>query len=216
VLVRLLDLGGPAGASAAACWQRLLVRVLIVDGYNVIHAWPDLRSALDRAGLEESRRLLIAALAEFAAVRGVEVTVVFDGPRQAVAAPAEVVDGVTVRFGGASGSADFVIERLAYESSRAGLAGDVVVATSDRLQRDMVRAMGVATVDARTLEAEVRGALRELGQDAERLRDQARFARRLEDRLDPDVRARLEAMRRGETAERPRPEVSPPADRQDV
>jgi predicted RNA-binding protein with PIN domain len=196
------------------------VRALIVDGYNVIHAWSDLKSALDRAGLEESRRLLIAALGEYGAVRGVRVTVVFDGPRQAVASPAEVVDGVTVRFGGASGSADHVIERLAYEASRAGLAGDVVVATSDRLQRDMVRAMGLATIDSRSLEAEVRGALGELGRDAERLRDQARFARRLEDRLDPGVRARLEAMRRGERAEPPPmpagPEVSTPADRQDV
>ena len=175
------------------------MRVLIVDGYNVIHAWPELKSALDSAGLEESRRLLTALLAEYAAVRGVRVTVVFDGPRTSVASPPEVVDGVTIRFGGASGSADHVIERLAYKASQAGRASDVVVATSDRLQRDMVRAMGVPTIDARSLEAEVRGALGELGRDAERTRDQARFARRLEDRLDPDVRARLEAIRRGES-----------------
>lgn len=192
------------------------MRILIVDGYNVIHAWPDLRSALDRAGLEESRRLLIAALAEFSAVRAVKVTVVFDGPKTASASPEEVVDGVTVRFGGVSGSADHVIERLAYQASRAGTAGDVVVATSDRLQRDMVRAMGVATIDARSLEGEVRGALSELGRDAERLRDQARFARRLEDRLDSDVRARLEALRRGLPADPPPDaEVSPGPDRMD-
>jgi uncharacterized protein len=181
------------------------MRVLIVDGYNVIHAWADLKAALDRGGLEEARRLLIAALAEYRAVRGVAVTVVFDGPRQAVATAPEVVDGVTVRFGGASGSADHVIERLAYQASRQGLAGDVVVATSDRLQRDMVRAMGVATIDTRSLETEVRGALGELVRDVDRLRTQASFARRLEDRLDPDVRARLEAMRRGQ----PLPGVDP-------
>jgi hypothetical protein len=192
------------------------MRVLIVDGYNIIHAWPDLKSALDRAGLEESRRLLIAALAEYGAVRGMQVTVVFDGPRTATASPAEVVDGVTVRFGGASGSADHVIERLAYKAQRAGVAGDVMVATSDRLQRDMVRAMGVATIDARSLETEVKGALGELGRDAERLRDQAQFARRLEDRLDPHVRARLEAMRRGGPPSIPPPaEVSPPPERMD-
>jgi predicted RNA-binding protein with PIN domain len=185
------------------------MRALIVDGYNVIHAWPELRSALDRGGLEESRRLLTAALAEYAAVRGVEVTVVFDGPRTSTASPAEVVDGVTVRFGGASGSADHVIERLAYQAAQAGRAGDVVVATSDRLQRDMVRAMGVPTIDARSLEQEVKGALTELGRDAERTRHQARVARRLEDALDPDVRARLEALRRGSA------EVSPPPERMD-
>jgi uncharacterized protein len=181
------------------------MRALIVDGYNVIHAWTDLRSALDRAGLEESRRLLIAALAEYGAVRGVQITVVFDGPRRAVATGPETVDGVTVRFGGVSGSADHVIERLAYQASRQGLAADVVVATSDRLQRDMVRAMGVSTMDVRSLEAEVRGALGELTRDAERLRTQAGFARRLEDRLDADVRARLEAMRRGQPPPEPPP-----------
>jgi predicted RNA-binding protein with PIN domain len=192
------------------------MRVLIVDGYNVIHAWPALKSALDGAGLEESRRLLIAMLAEYGAVRGVKVTVVFDGPRTATASPAEVVDGVTVRFGGASGSADHVIERLAYKASQAGRAAEVVVATSDRLQRDMVRAMGVPTVDARSLEQEVRGALGELGRDAERMRDQARFARRLEDRLDPDVRARLEAIRRGSAGPPPpQTEVSGPPERMD-
>ena len=145
-------------------------------------------------------------------MRGVEITVVFDGPRTAVISPAEIVDGVTVRFAGASGSADHVIERLAYQASRAGLSGDVAVATSDRLQRDMVRAMGVATIDARSLETEVRSALGELARDAERLRDQARFARRLEDSLDADVRARLEALRRGRPCE---PEVSPPSERTD-
>ena len=182
------------------------MRALIVDGYNVIHAWPDLRSALDRGGLQESRRLLVAALAEYGAVRGVQVTVVFDGPRQPVTIGPEIVDGVSVRFGGPSGNADHVIERLAYQASRHGLAGDVVVATSDRLQRDMVRAMGVSTIDARSLEVEVRGALGELARDAERLRTQAGFAHRLEDRLDDDVRARLEAMRRGQ------PPPPPPAE----
>jgi predicted RNA-binding protein with PIN domain len=185
------------------------MRVLIIDGYNIIHAWPELRSALDKAGLEESRRLLIAALAEYGAVRGVQVTVVFDGPRSSTASPAEVVDGVTVRFGGASGSADHVIERLAYQASQAGRGTDVVVASSDRLVRDMVRAMGVPTMDARNLEQEVKGALAELGRDAERTRHQARFARRLEDGLDPEVRIRLEALRRGSA------EVSRPPERMD-
>jgi predicted RNA-binding protein with PIN domain len=192
------------------------MRVLIVDGYNIIHAWPELKSALDRSGLEESRRLLTAALAEYGAVRGVRVTVVFDAPPKRTASTAEVVDGVTVRFGGASGSADHVIERLAYKAARAGTAGEVMVATSDRLMRDMVRAMGVTTIDARSLEAEVRGALGELGRDAERLRDQAQFARRLEDRLDPEVRAALEAMRRGRPPTvPPAAEVSAPPERMD-
>jgi predicted RNA-binding protein with PIN domain len=174
------------------------VRVLIVDGYNVIHAWPSLKAVLKTAGLEEARRRLISELSEHAAVSQVRTTVVFDGPRQRQpSGPPEVVDGVTVMFSGRAGSADHLIERLAYDAARAGDAADVTVATSDRLQGDMVRAMGVSTIDARSLESEVRAALADTGTAAERTRDQARFARRIEHHVDAATRARLEELRRG-------------------
>lgn len=180
------------------------MRTLIVDGYNTIHAWPALKSALQSHGLEESRRRLVAALAEYAATERVRVTVVFDSPRGSRRAEVEeIVDGVEVRFSGGHESADHAIERLAYLATRGGPAEDVVVATSDRLQRDMVRAMGVTTMDARTLEAEVRAAATGTAERAGHLRDQAHHARRVEHHLDPAVRARLERMRRGEPPENP-------------
>lgn len=182
------------------------MRTLIVDGYNTIHAWPALKKALQTRGLEESRRRLIAALAEYAATERVRVTVVFDAPRGAARAQSEeVIDGVEVRFSGGSESADHVIERLAYLATRGGPVEDVVVATSDRLQRDMVRAMGVTTIDARTLEAEVGAAATGTAERATRLRDQAHNARRVEHHLSDEVRRRLERLRRGE------PPVPPPA-----
>ena len=170
--------------------------VLIVDGYNVIHAWPRLKALLAGGGGEEARRALIGELAEYAAVRQLRVIVVFDGPRRAASA-AEVIDGVSVVFSGRSGSADHLIERLAYEAARAGEAHEVMVATSDRLQRDMVRAMGVATIDAKGLEQEVSAARDQTDRAARSGREQSRFAHRVEDRLSPEVRRRLEAMRRG-------------------
>jgi predicted RNA-binding protein with PIN domain len=185
------------------------MRALIVDGYNTIHAWPSLRSALEAHGLEEARRRLITALAEFAATERVRVTVVFDAPRgTGRRATEEVIDGVQVRFTGGHDSADHVIERLAYLATRAGPAEDVVVATSDRLQRDMVRAMGVTTMDARTLEAEVRAAATGTTARATQLRDQADTARRVEHHLSEDVRRRLERIRRGEPPTPP-PNPSP-------
>jgi len=185
------------------------VRTLIVDGYNTVHAWPALRSVLHSHGLEEARTRLIAALAEYAATERVRVTVVFDAPRGPGRASEEMVDGVLVRFSGGHESADHVIERLAYLATRGGMAEDVVVATSDRLQRDMVRAMGVTTVDARTLEAEVSAAASGTAERASRLRDQAGNARRVEHHLSEEVRARLERLRRGESGEPAEP--PPPA-----
>jgi predicted RNA-binding protein with PIN domain len=188
------------------------MRVLIVDGYNTVHAWPSLRSALHSHGLEEARRRLIAALSAYAATEQVRVTVVFDAPRGAGRqATEEVIDGVAVRFSGGHDSADHVIERLAYLATRGGPAEDVVVATSDRLQRDMVRAMGVTTMDARTLEAEVRAAASGTAERSTRLRDQAHNARRIEHHLSDEVRARLERIRRGEPAEPPPSDDDAPA-----
>jgi predicted RNA-binding protein with PIN domain len=102
-----------------------------------------------------------------------------------------------VRFTGGHDTADHVIERLAYLATRNGPATDVVVATSDRLQRDMVRAMGVTTMDSRSLEAEVRAAAQTTQESARIMRDQADTARRIEHHLDADTRARLERLRRG-------------------
>lgn len=181
---------------------------LIVDGYNVIHAWPRLRAVLGTAGLEDARGALVAALADYAVVRQVRVVVVFDGSGgRAGASEGEVVDGVEVRFsrGGVGGSADHLIERLANEAARAGGAERVMVATSDRLQRDLVRAMGVASVDAGSLEVEVAEAAAETGAQARRRRDEAGFARRVEHHLTDEVRRRLEMLRRGRTAAAPAP-----------
>jgi predicted RNA-binding protein with PIN domain len=175
------------------------MRALIVDGYNTVHAWPSLKSALQSHGLEEARRRLIAALAEYAATERVRVTVVFDAPRGPGRGGEEMIDGVLVRFSGGHESADHLIERLAYLATRGGFAEDVVVATSDRLQRDMVRAMGVTTMDTRTLEAEVRAAATGTAERATHLRDQATHARRIEHHLSKDVLARLERIRRGES-----------------
>ena len=56
---------------------------------------------------------------------------------------------------------DHVIERIAYEASQTG--DMITVATSDRFQRDMVRGMGGAVIDALELERRVVDAESEMG-----------------------------------------------------
>lgn len=170
--------------------------VLIVDGYNIVHAWPELKLTLDTRGLEDARRQLVHELSEYAAQTGVKVTVVFDAHGRAeTGEPFQVVDGVTVRFGTRTASADHVIERLANESARRGAAGQVTVATGDRLQRAMVGAMGVSTISAHTLAAEVARVAAEVVA-SRRSRDHgAHSARRVEAHLSEDARRRLEALR---------------------
>ena len=139
---------------------------LIVDGYNVIHAWPSLKRLLD-VSLEAARDELVQRLSVYGLVSGTEVTVVFDAHHSAARANAEeVVEGVRVLFTRKGHSADHAIERIAYGATG---AGDVItVATSDRFQRDLVRGMGGAVISAPELERRVIEAEQELGRRIEK------------------------------------------------
>ena len=142
---------------------------VIVDGYNVIHAWPQLKRLLGDASLEAARDRLIERLSVFGMVVGADVTVVFDAHRSASQTTSKaVVEGVHVVFTRKGHSADRVIEKIAYDAAE---VGDVItVATSDRVQRDLVRGMGGAVIDALELERRVVDAEAELGRRVERYR----------------------------------------------
>jgi len=130
------------------------VERVIVDGYNVIHAWPQLKRLMGEATLEAARDKLIERLSVFGMVAGADVTVVFDAHHSAARSNSEeLVEGVHVLFTRKGHSADHVIERIAYRASQ---VGDVItVATSDRFQRDLVRGMGGAVISAPELERRV-------------------------------------------------------------
>ncbi len=138
---------------------------VIVDGYNVVHAWPSLKRLMSEASLEAARDSLVERLSVLGYITGADVTVVFDS-HQAAANSQETVEGVHVMFTRRGHSADHAIERIAYDASQ---AGDVItVATSDRFQRDMVRGMGGAVISALELERRVIDAEQELGRKVKR------------------------------------------------
>ncbi|HEY4870127.1 MAG TPA: NYN domain-containing protein [Candidatus Dormibacteraeota bacterium] len=139
---------------------------VIVDGYNVIHGWVPLKRLLD-VSLEVARDKLVERLAVYAMVTGADVTVVFDAHHSAARTNSEeVVEGVHVVFTRKGHSADHLIERIAYAAGEAGDA--ITVATSDRTQRDLVRGMGGAVIDARELERRVVDAEGEMGRRVDR------------------------------------------------
>ncbi|HXZ99299.1 MAG TPA: NYN domain-containing protein [Candidatus Binatia bacterium] len=177
-------------------------QTIVVDGYNVIHAWPELAAVLRSENLEEARRRLIARLAEYRATSGNQVMVVFDARARARASPdREIIEGIEVRYGNVRESADHVIERLMYEASRRGRVLEMVLATDDRLQSDLVAGMGVPTISSRALRIEVERADRERGGEIRRRAEHRLGDVRIENRIPPDVRRRLDQIRRGEAGE---------------
>lgn len=173
---------------------------LVVDGYNVIHAWPALKTVLETGGLEDARRQLIAALAEYAARSGVAVIVVFDA-KSGGPGSVESIDGITVRFATRDASADHVIERMVGDASRHGGAHDIVVVTGDRLQRAIVGGLGAATMSPGVFEEEVARLTRDMAQTLRHRGADAAMGRRIEHHLSPEMLRKLEALRRAKPSE---------------
>ena len=168
---------------------------LIVDGYNIIFAWPEL-SALKDVNLQDARELLIATMADYAAMTRQKVTVVFDSHRRPDAeASTQDVNGVQVVYSGRKTSADHVVERLLFDAKS---NDELTVATSDGLQRDFALGRQIKTVSALTLKSQVDAVLSSRNQQMGDSRARSDIARRLEDRLDAETRERLERLRRGE------------------
>jgi ribosomal protection tetracycline resistance protein len=139
---------------------------LIVDGYNIVYAWPELKKLLD-VSLEIARERLIEKMSVYGNVSDTEVTVIFDAHQTAARNNNEqTIEGVRVIFTRKGHKADHAIERMAYEARTAG--DSITVATSDRFQADLVRGMGGAVISATELERRVRGADEELDRRVKR------------------------------------------------
>ena len=125
----------------------------LVDGYNVIRRDADLRGR-EEESLEAGRAALLAGVAAAARRTGDQFTVVFDGARRDVAAPA--AGQVQVVFSRPPETADDVLRTMAVKAG----AGAVVV-SSDRAVRDAARRAGGVAVSAEDFVAALRGSGRD-------------------------------------------------------
>jgi predicted RNA-binding protein with PIN domain len=116
-------------------------RYLIVDGHSVIFAWPELRKLHARRS-SLAREALLKQLRDYQDWTGVRVVAVFDGKGQRVDATSDPAD-VQVFYSRSGQSADAIIERLA---SKYAKRYELVVATSDSLEAETVRACGAESI----------------------------------------------------------------------
>src|SRR5262245_1972517 len=115
-----------------------LARIL-VDGYSLLHNWPEL--AVGRARHSAAARdELVEWLTRYQDASGTPVTVVFDGSGAKRGGSAdEFARSVEVLYSGGGQTADDLIERAAF---RLKAYGDVLVVTDDIAERDTVESMG--------------------------------------------------------------------------
>jgi len=146
---------------------------LIVDGYNVLFAWDELR-ALARDDFDAARGRLIHLLGSYAAYRKCETVVVFDAYRVA-GHRGERFDsgGVHVVYTSENETGDLFIEKLVREIGR---SDTVRVVTSDALIQLSALRSGVLRVSAREFAADVAQIEALIREEIETLRQKNRIA----------------------------------------
>ncbi len=168
------------------------MKVLLVDGYNVIRATPPYRDlAVD--DLDAARTALISDVAAYAMSEW-RATVVFDGGGNIHSdGRGHDVAGITVIFSPYGVEADTVVESMARAARDRGDRVEVV--TSDAQTQWAVLGGSVARRSSAEFSAELRGGeseWREHSPSGER-------RSRVEDRIDPVVREQLARWARGES-----------------
>lgn len=168
-------------------------QIIIVDGYNIIGAWPEL-SKLKEISLEEARDKLIGLLAEHQSYSGKRIIVVFDAYQVPGIGGKYWQSALEVLYTKEKETADALIERLVGElSSR---RTQVYVATSDFVEQSVTFGQGALRLPARELLYSVRQSVKEM---KHRMEEQAssRIRNSFDSKLTREQLDMLERWRRG-------------------
>lgn len=125
---------------------------LLVDGYNIIFAWDELR-ALAQKSLDLAREELINRLCSFQAIKGCEIILVFDAYKvKQNPGSIEHIHNISVVYTKEAETADSYIEKTAHELAK---NYRVRVATSDGTEQLIILGSGAVRLSARLFHAEV-------------------------------------------------------------
>lgn len=128
-------------------------KYLLVDGYNIIFAWEDLRT-LAKNDVAAARDQLMDILCNYQGFHQCEVILVFDAYRvQNHKTELLEYHNIHVVYTKEAETADQYIEKFAHEN---GLKYQITVATSDGLEQIIIRGAGCRLLSARDLEEEIR------------------------------------------------------------
>ena len=126
---------------------------LLVDGYNIIFAWPELKELAD-VNLDGARTKLQDILCNYQGYKKCQVILVFDGYK-VKGNPGEVIryHNIHVIFTKEAETADQYIEKV---TQQIGRRYQVAVATSDKLEQVIILGKGALRLSARDLQKEIK------------------------------------------------------------
>lgn len=134
-----------------------LVRIL-VDGYSLLHNWPEMAPGKPRHSAA-ARDELIHWLTQYRDAIGTPITIVFDGSGAPPGTPKPMSTvELEVLYSGPGQTADDIIERAA---TRLANYGEVLVVTDDFKERDTVLSFGGMAVSCLTFIQDIENALKD-------------------------------------------------------
>ncbi len=144
---------GSAPKSTSKGVKRFEKSYLLVDGYNIIFAWDELKK-IAQDSLESARGELVNRLAVYKVFSGYEIIVVFDAYKvKGNRGEIEKEQGITIVYTKEAQTADAYIEKAVRELTK---QYNVTVATSDGLEQLIIFGSGAYRLPASHLEAEVK------------------------------------------------------------
>lgn len=162
---------------------------LLVDGYNIIYAWPELKGLADE-NMDSARMKLLDLLSNYQWIRKYHIIVVFDAYR-VEGHREEVIDYYNIHmvYTREAQTADQYIEKFAHENKK---NYNITVATSDGLQQMIVRGEGCSLLSARELKAELEAANERIRQEYRPMHGMDRNY--LSDALSPKAKQHIEDL----------------------
>ena len=135
-------------------------KYLLVDGYNIIFAWPEL-SELAKVNIDSARDALIDICCNYQGSKGYTLILVYDAYKvKGNVGSVQKINNIHVVYTKEAETADQYIEKTVHQMSK---KCDIIVATSDRLEQMIIYGEGAMRMSAREFKLEVE-------QESQRLR----------------------------------------------
>ncbi|MBR1731102.1 MAG: NYN domain-containing protein, partial [Ruminococcus sp.] len=131
---------------------------LLIDGYNVIFSWDELRK-LSEDNIEGARQKLVNILCNFQGYKKCEVILVFDAYKVKGDREVEKVDNINIVYTKEAETADMYIEKVSHKLAK---NNRVRVVTSDGMEQLIILAGGALRVSSRAFLEEVEEAEAEI------------------------------------------------------
>ena len=121
-------------------------KYMLIDGYNVVHAWEELNGIAEK-DLNGAAGRLMDIVSNYSAITGIKTILVFDAYKVPGHSTEKIkYHNITVVYTKTAETADRYIERYAHEN---GKNYDIVVVTSDGVEQVIIRGAGCTLMSSR-------------------------------------------------------------------